>query len=162
MAVLDSNEMFFHVFQPKVQDQFLMSIAGIPAFMIKKVPLPKFSDPVKKIHYINTYFNYRGKRSWEDVQISMYDPVNPSGVQAVMDWARLGYEAVTGRAGYMDFYKQDVVVDIIGPVGDFVSEWVYKGAWVSKVDPGTLDWANDGDPVELNFTMTYDYAVLNY
>ena len=104
----------------------------------------------------------KGKRKWEDAAMSLYDPVTPSGAQAVMDWARLQYETVTGRAGYQDFYKKDIVLDVLGPVGDVVSEWIYKGAWISKGDFQDFDWSNDGDPVEIPITVTYDYAVLNY
>ena len=162
MAVLDSNEIFFTAFQPKVKNSFVMYIDGIPSFMVKKVKAPSFTDPVQKIDHINTYFNIRGKRKWDDSTMTWYDPITPSGAQAAMDWARLGYEAVTGRAGYQDFYKKDIVLDVIGPVGDIVSEWIYKGAFITKMDQGEFDWSDDGKPVEISVTMTYDYAVLNY
>lgn len=162
MSVLDSNEIFFHAFEPKVQNRYVMTIAGIPAYMVHKATPPKFNDKVIKIDHINSYFNIRGKREWETANLTLYDPINPSGIQAVMDWARLGYESVTGRAGYQDFYKQDIVIDMLGPVGDYVSEWVYKGAWVSKCDPGSVDWSNEGQPVELTVDITYDYGILNY
>jgi hypothetical protein len=162
MAVLDSNEIFYTTFEPKVKNRFVMYIDGIPAFMVKKAKQPSFTDPVKRIEHINTYFNVRGKRKWEDASMELYDPITPSGMQAVMDWARLGYEAVTGRAGYQDFYKKDITMDILGPVGDIVSEWIYKGAWVSKVDPADLDWADEGEAITIPITITYDYAILNY
>lgn len=162
MAVLDSNEIFYTTFEPKVKNRFIMYIDGIPSFMIHKVNQPSFTDQAKQVNHINSYFNIRGKRKWEEVTMELYDPITPSGAQAVMDWARLGYEAVTGRAGYQDFYKKDIVVDVLGPVGDIVSEWVYKGAWVSKFTPGELDWSNEGDPTSLSVTLTYDYAILNY
>lgn len=162
MAVIDSNEIFYTAFEPKVKNRFLMSIEGIPAFMVHKAKQPSFTDSPKRIEHINTYFNVRGKRKWDDVDLSLYDPVTPSGMQAVMDWARLGYEAVTGRAGYQDFYKKDITMSILGPVGDIVSEWIYKGAWVSKVNPDELDWSNEGDANTVQITITYDYAILNY
>lgn len=162
MAVLDTNEIFFTTFEPKVQNRFVMYIDGIPSFMVYKATPPKFKENTVKIHHINTYFNIRGKREWETAELSLYDPITPSGVQAVMDWARLGYEAVTGRAGYQDFYKKDITLNMLGPVGDIVSEWIYKGAFVSNVDPGALDQTNNGDAIELKVQITYDYAILNY
>lgn len=162
MAVLDSNEIFFTAFQPKQKNSYVMYIDGIPSFMIAKVDPPKFTDAVKKIDYINTYFNIRGKRQWENVNITLYDPIVPSGVQAVMDWARLGYEAVTGRAGYQDWYKKDIVLNVLGPVGDVVSEWIYKGAWVTNMSPEGYEYSNDGDAANIALTLAYDYAVLNY
>lgn len=162
MAVLDSSEIFFHAFEPKVQNRFVLTVAGIPSYMVHDVKAPSFTDSDITIDHINSYFKIRGKRKWDNADMTLYDPINPSGAQAVMDWARLGYEAVTGRAGYQDFYKQDITLGMLGPVGDYVSEWVYKGAWVSKVDQGSLKWSDDGNPVELAITITYDFAVLNY
>ena len=139
-----------------------MYIDSLPAFMINKVEPPKFTDSVKKIDHINTYFNIRGKRQWENVSITLFDPIVPSGAQAAMDWARLGYEAVTGRAGYQDFYKKDITLNVLGPVGDIVSEWIYKGARVSAMSPEGYEWSNDGDPANIQLQLAYDYAILNY
>lgn len=162
MAVLDSNEIFYTTFEPKVVNRFVMYIDGIPAFMVHKAKMPSFEDPVQRVEHINSYFNFRGKRKWQDAPMELYDPITPSGAQAVMDWARLGYESVTGRAGYQDFYKKDITMDVLGPVGDIVSEWVYKGAWVSKGDFPDMDWSDDGKAISIPITITYDYAVLNY
>lgn len=162
MAVLDSNEIFFTAFQPKQKNSYVLYVDGIPAFMINKVEPPKFSDAVKKVDHINSYFNIRGKRSWENVNITLYDPIVPSGAQACMDWARLGYEAVTGRAGYQDWYKKDIVLNVLGPVGDVVSEWIYKGAFIANMSPEGYEWSNDGDVANIQLTLAYDYAILNY
>lgn len=162
MAILDSNEIFFTAFQPKQKNSYVMYIDGIPAFMINKVEPPKFTDSVKKIDHINTYFNIRGKRQWENVNITLFDPIVPSGAQAVMDWGRLGYESVTGRSGYQDFYKKDITLNILGPVGDIISEWIYKGAWIASMSPEGYEWSNDGDPANIQIQLAYDYAILNY
>lgn len=164
MAVLDSSEIMFRAFEPKVQNRFIMYMAdtGIQAFMVRKASPPKFTDPAIKLDHINTYRKIRGKREWGDVDFTLYDPIIPSAAVAVMEWARLSYESVTGRAGYSDFYKKDIVINMLGPVGDVVSEWVYKGAFVVDMDPGALDWSNQGDPVDLTIKIAYDYGVLNY
>ena len=58
--------------------------------------------------------------------MTLYDPITPSGAQAVMEWIRLHHESVTGRDGYSDFYKKDLTINVLGPVGDIVSEWIIK------------------------------------
>lgn len=161
MAVLDSNEIFFRAFQPKVQNGFILYTDAIPSFMVKQVTAPGFTDEVVKLDHINTYRKIRGKREWKEMSMTLYDPISPSGAQAVMNWARLGYESVTGRAGYSDFYKKDLTLNLLGPVGDIVSEWVLKGAFVTDMDQGDFDWANS-EVAELKITVTIDYAVLNY
>ena len=40
MAILNTNEMMFTAFEPKLQNRFVMYIDGIPAFIVKKVGRP--------------------------------------------------------------------------------------------------------------------------
>lgn len=162
MAVLDTNEIFYTTFEPKTVNRGMIYIDGIPAFTVFKMKKPSFTVPAKEIHHINSYFNFAGKRKWDAASMTMYDPVTPSGAQAVMDWARLTYEAVTGRAGYIDFYKKDLVYNDLGPVGDVISEWIYKGAFVTKMDNQEVDWTNEGEAQNITIEVTYDYAILNY
>ena len=161
MSVLDPNEIMFTAFEPKVQNRFIMYIDGIPSYMVKSVSAPSFTDNVIKLDHINSYRKIRGKRECVNMSLSLYDPITPSGAQAVMEWARLGYESVTGRAGYSDFYKKDVTLNILGPVGDIVGEWIIKGAFVESSNFGDYDWSSDeAINVELNIAM--DYCILNY
>ena len=161
MAVLDPNEIMFKAFEPKVQNRFVMLIDNIPSFMVKNVKAPTFTDNVIKLDHINSYRKIRGKREWDDMTMTLYDPVTPSGAQAVMEWARQGYESVTGRAGYSDFYKKDLTLNILGPVGDIVGEWVIKGGFVTTADFGDYDWANS-EVVDVSLTVAMDYCILNY
>ena len=143
MPVLDPNEIMFTAFEPKVTNRFIMYIDGIPSYMVKSVASPSFTDGVIKLDHINTYRKIRGKREWQNMTLSLYDPITPSGAQAVMEWARLGYESVTGRAGYSDFYKKDVTLNMLGPVGDIVGEWIIKGAFVQSSNFGAYNWSTD-------------------
>ena len=161
MAVLGQSDIMFQAFEPKVQNRFIMNIEGIPGFLIKNVAAPSFTDEEVKLDHINTYRKIRGKRNWENMDMTLYDPITPSGAQAVMDWARLSYESVTGRAGYSDFYKKDLTLHVLGPVGDIVSEWVIKGAFIVNMAQGSFDWATS-DVAELTITVAMDYCVLNY
>lgn len=161
MAVLDANEIMFRSFEPHVKNRFIMYFQDIPSFMVKGVTTPNFEDGSVKLDHINSYRKIRGKREWGTIDMTLYNPITPSAAQAVMEWARLGYESVTGRAGYSDFYKQDVVINGLGPVGDIVSEWILKGAFIKTANFGEYDWS-DPEVVELKVTLEMDYAVLNY
>ena len=161
MAVLGQSDIMFQAFEPKVQNRFLMFIDGIPGFLIKGVTAPSFTDEEVKLDHINSYRKIRGKRNWENMDMTLYDPITPSGAQAVMDWARLSYESVTGRAGYSDFYKKDLKLQVLGPVGDIVSEWEIVGAFITNMAQGSFDWATS-DVAELTVTVAMDYCVLNY
>jgi hypothetical protein len=161
MAVLDSNEIFYKAYEPKVQNRFVIFSDAIPSFMVRAAGGPSFEDEVITLHHINTYRKIRGKRTWGDIELTLYDPITPSAAQATMEWARLSYESVTGRAGYSDFYKKDMTFAVLGPAGDITSEWVLKGAFVSQLNQGSFDWSVS-DPVDLTITLSMDYCVLNY
>jgi hypothetical protein len=92
----------------------------------------------------------------------MYESITPSAAQAVMEWVRLGHESVTGRDGYSDFYKKNIVFNAIGPVGDIVSEWRIMGAMITEVNFGDYNWDDDGTPVNIQVTVQPDYCILNY
>ena len=161
MSVLDPNEIFFTAFEPKVQNRFIMYIDGIPSYLIKKAATPSVSFTDIKLDHINVYRKLKGKAEWADITLNLYDPVTPSGAQAVMEWVRLGHESVTGRNGYSDFYKKDVTLNTLGPVGDIVGEWVIKGAYIKSANFGEYDWSSDAY-ISLDVTLAYDYAVLNF
>ncbi len=161
MPVLDPNEIMFTAFEPKVANRFIMYIDGIPSYLVKSATSPSFTDGVLKLDHINTYRKIRGKREWQNMTLNLYDPITPSGAQAVMEWARLGYESVTGRAGYSDFYKKDVTLNVLGPVGDIVGEWIIKGAFVVSSNFGQYNWSTE-DAINVELSLAMDYCVLNF
>jgi hypothetical protein len=161
MPVLDPNEIMFTAFEPKVANRFIMYIDGIPSYLVKSVSSPSFTDGVIKLDHINTYRKIRGKREWQNMTLSLYDPITPSGAQAVMEWARLGYESVTGRAGYSDFYKKDVTLNALGPGGDRIGEWIIKGSFVVSSNFGQYNWSTE-DAINVELQLAMDYCVLNF
>ena len=110
MAILETNQMMFTAFEPKLQNRFLMEIDGIPAYLIKKIARPAIEMNEIVLDHINVKRKVKGKANWTPIACDLYDPVTPSGAQAVMEWVRLGHESVTGRDGYSDFYKKDIYV----------------------------------------------------
>ena len=161
MAVLSANEIMFTAFEPKVQNRFIMYIAGLPAYLIKSATAPGFEAGEIILDHINVYRKVKGKVRWNDMTLNLYDPVTPSGAQAVMEWARLAHESVTGRDGYSDFYKKSITLDILGPVGDVVGEWIISGAYVKNATFGEYDWSSDA-AVSLTVTIAMDYCILNF
>jgi hypothetical protein len=161
MAVLDPNEIMFTAFEPQVANRFIMYIDGIPAYLIKKVSAPGFDAGEIVLDHINVYRKLKGKIKWDDMTLELYSPIAPSGAQSVMEWARLAHESVTGRDGYSDFYKKDLRLEILGPVGDIVGEWIVKGAFVKNAKFGEFDWAND-QYISISVTVAMDYCVLNF
>jgi hypothetical protein len=162
MAILNPNEIMFTAFEPKVQNRFILYVDGIPAYLIKKASAPGFEANEIILDHINVYRKVKGKIRWNDMTLELYDPIAPSGTQAVMEWARLAHESVTGRDGYSDFYKKDLTMNILGPVGDVVGEWIIKGAFVKSANFGDYDWSSGEAAANISMTIAMDYCIANY
>jgi hypothetical protein len=160
--IVAENEIFFTAFEPKVKNRFLLSIEGVPAYIIKKLKRPQLEQEPIKLPHINTLRYVKGMTKWGTIDLTLYDPVVPSGAQAVMEWVRLHHESVTGRDGYAEFYKKDLTLQVLGPVGDKVEEWIIKGAQITKADFGEMEWSDTTDAVNIELTIQPDYCVLNY
>jgi hypothetical protein len=162
MAVLDPNEIFFTAFEPKQQNRFIMYIDGIPSYTIKTAGAVEVTQDEVVLNHINVYRKVKGKSKWSDISLTLFDPITPSGAQAVMEWVRLHHESVTGRDGYSDFYKKDLTLDVLGPVGDIVSEWIIKGALITNVNFGDYSWDNESAAQNITMTVQPDYCILNF
>jgi hypothetical protein len=162
MAVLSPNEIFFTAFEPKVKNRFIMYVDGIPSYVIKKIGAVSVQMNEIKLNHINVYRKIKGKAEWQDIEMTLFDPITPSGAQAVMEWVRLHHESVTGRDGYSDFYKKDITINVLGPVGDIVSEWVIKGAFIKTATFGDYSWDDDTAASEIAVTLGMDYCILNF
>jgi hypothetical protein len=159
--LIDPSEIMFTPFEPKVKNRFIMYIEGIPAYLIKSAARPTITFEEIMLDHINTKRYVKGKGTWDTLEITLYDPIVPSGAQAVMEWVRLHKESVTGRDGYSDFYKKDITFNVLGPVGDKVEEWTLKGAMINTANFGDMNFETN-EPNDITLTLRYDYAILQF
>ena len=159
--LLEAQDIMFTPFEPKLKNRFIMQIDGIPAYVIKSTNRPEISFEEVTLEHMNVKRYVKGKGEWAELELTMYDPIVPSAAQSVMEWVRLAHESVTGRDGYSDFYKKDVSIQVLGPVGDIVEEWTLKGAWIKTASFGELAF-DSNDPVDVTVTLRYDYAILQF
>jgi hypothetical protein len=159
--ILEFDKMFYTNFEPKMQNRYIMEIDGIQSYLIKTAARPSITFEPIVLDHINIKRKLQGKGEWQDISITLYDPIVPSGAQAVMEWVRLGHESITGRKGYADFYKKDITFYMLGPVGDKVEQWTLKGAFINSADFGGVDFSSN-EPAEITLGLSYDYAILEY
>jgi hypothetical protein len=162
MAIIDANEMFFTAFEPKQANRFILYADGVPSYIIKAVTAVGLNQNEVILNHINVQRKVKGKTTWNDVTLTLHDPITPSGAQTIMEWVRLSHESVTGRDGYSDFYKKDLVINALGPVGDVVAEWVLKGAFIKTAEFGEYNWDTENQAINITMTLAIDYAILNY
>ena len=162
--VLTYDQIFYKQWEPKLANRFYMEFTGtnIAAYTVKTANRPTFTSEVVELDHINVKRKIKGKSNWDDITVTLYDPIVPSAAQAVMDWVRLSHESITGRDGYAAFYKKDITFYALGPVGDKVEQWTLQGAFISQANFGEMDWSNATDPVQIELTLTFDQAILEY
>ena len=159
--LVDEQELFFKAFEPKMANRFILYADGLPAYVIKGVARPTLSQDAKVLNHINVQRYVKGRSVWGPINMTLFDPIVPSSAQSVMEWVRLHHESVTGRDGYADFYKKDITINVLGPVGDKVEEWILKGCLITEANFGDMAFDTD-DPVEVTVTVQPDFCILNY
>jgi hypothetical protein len=138
-----------------------MEIDGIPSYLVKAAARPSIQFETIVLDHINIKRKLQGKGDWQDINITLYDPIVPSGAQSVREWVRLGHESITGRRGYADFYKKDITFYMLGPVGDKIEQWTIKGAFIQSANFGDLSF-DSNEPATIELTLSYDYAILEF
>jgi hypothetical protein len=158
---LSVTDMLPTKFEPLRKNRFVFAIEGIDAFLVKSAARPSLSIEEKEIPWINSRRYIGGVGKWETLTVTIYDPIAPSGAQQVMEWMRLCFESVSGRAGYADFYKRDIQIKMLDPVGTVVQLWDIKGAFCKDAKWSELGYDGD-DLAEVALTIRFDNCVLQF
>jgi hypothetical protein len=158
---LSVTDMLPNKFEPKRNYRWVLAIEGIDAFLVAKTNRPQIQIGEKKIEFINSYRMIASKLSFQDLSVTLHDPIAPSGAQQVMEWIRTHYESVSGRAGYADFYKRDIQLKMLDPVGTVVELWDIKGAFLTNANFNSLDYCAE-EVMMIDLTIKYDNAVLQF
>lgn len=158
---LDVTSMLPNKFEPKRKNRFVLMIEGIDAFIVKTTARPTITTEPVEVPFINSRRYLAGVTKFGTMAITLNDPIAPSGAQQVMEWIRLHYESVSGRAGYADFYKRDIQLKLLDPVGTVIELWDIKGAMITEANFGELTY-EDGTLTEIALTIQADNYVLQF
>jgi len=159
---LSVTDMLPNKFEPKRSYRWVLALEGIDSFLVSTTKRPDISIGSAQINFINSYRNIAGKLTFGDISLTLHDPIAPSGAQQVMEWIRTHYESVSGRAGYADFYKRDCQLKMLDPIGTVIELWDIKGALLTSVNFGGLDYGGGEDPMKIDITMKVDNCVLQF
>lgn len=160
---LEVSQMLANSYEPKRAFRWYLSIDGIDAFTAKTAGRPNEKHEETVIDYINQKSYFAGKREWETIDISLYDPISPSAAQKVFQWLQLVSSAETGRMGYKDFYTKTVTLKLLDPGGTVVEQWTGKNVWPSNVkfNATELDYSKS-DALTVSLTLRADIWSLNF
>ena len=158
---LDVTSMIPAKFEPKKKNRWILMIEGIDAYIIKNTARPSMTIEGQEIPFINSRRYVAGKFEFGTLAVALHDPIAPSGAQQVMEWVRTHYESVSGRAGYADFYKRDIQLKLLDPVGTVIELWDIKGAFITSATFNDLAY-DSNDIVEITLELRFDNCVLQF
>lgn len=164
-----SNEMLGQNYVAKPKYLFLIHINNIPTFLATKAARPTQSNAEMQLNFLNTKRWQAGKTTWQPINVTITDAYTPSGAQMVMAWLRAKHESITGRDGWPSSYMRNIVIELLPPDGGGSNEsitafqkWTLINAWVTNANFGQLDHADENTPLEIQLTIRYDKAILEY
>lgn len=151
-------------YEPLRKNRFLLrfpSDLGIQTWWVASASRPTITMGETEIPFINTSTWVVGRYIWEQISVTLRDPIGPSASQAVMEWIRLASESVTGRQGYAVAYKRDLILEMLDPTGTTVSQWILKNVMPVVSNFGDLSYEDDA-LATIELTLRPDYCILSF
>lgn len=155
---------------PKRGFRFRVMIPGIDTNYIwyaKKADKPQVSFSEASHSYLNHTYYWPGRAEWNEVSVTMVDPVEPSlaGNMAALVTAA-GYQIPKNTNEMNTMSKAGssaplgvVIIEQIDEDGTTLEQWRLNNAWVKELTFGELDYSSD-DLTELTIKFRYDWATL--
>jgi hypothetical protein len=151
--------------EPKRQYRWLMYIGSIPTWVIKKTNKPSYTLEQTEHQYINHTFKYPARLKWEDITVSIVDPVTPDASKTLENIMNAsGYHFPTNPNDTSTISKSgavralgNVAIVQIGAEGEEIERWELTNAWVKSTKFGDLDYSSD-EMVEIEMVLVYDFA----
>ena len=118
--------------EPKRKFRWMLYFAGLPQFIVKSVKKPAFKIPAKAHDFLNYKFNFPGRVTWDPIDFTLIDPVQPDAVASFMQilensgyqfpdnynvsQAEGGDDAAGGVTGIKSVTKKSLVTAIGGEI----------------------------------------------
>lgn len=158
---------------PKRNFRFRVTIGGFTGKTVwwaKKVQKPNYSiAEVKHVYLGHTYY-YPGKLEWQEVTMTLVDPAEESGVDALRDLNKIvegsGYELPTPAGNTKTMSKDkasgdgglgSVTIEQLDADGKPIETWTLNNPFLKKVSFSDLDYEND-DLTTIDIALRYDWA----
>jgi len=159
--------------EPKRKHRWLLYLGGtdIPAYVIKTAGKPAFSVNAAEHMFFGHKFYYPGVVTWEPIDITLVDPVDPFvGKELYRTLTRGGYRepSVTEDGAPFTMSKRDSVgalngqlrIQQLGANNSEIETFKLWNPWIQAIKFGDLDYTSD-DMVEITITVQYDYATIH-
>ncbi len=157
---------------PKRKFRFTVEFQGIAAaqggaalWYAKTVSKPSFTVNAAEHKYLNHTFFYPGAVTWQDVSLTLVDPVEPDMAATLSDIiVQSGYSPPTDAndLGTMSKAKAagalgQVIITQIDSDGNPLETWTLWNSFVTELKYGDLAYGDD-ELTEMSVTLKYDWA----
>lgn len=151
--------------EPKRKFRWVMYIGGIPQWVIKTTDKPSYEVTEVEHQYINHTFWYPGRVRWNEINLTLIDPVTPDASKTLEnilydsgyhfpedpnDVSTISKANAVGALG-------NVAIVQLGPEGEEIERWELTNPWIRNTKFGNLDYSAD-EMVEIELTLRFDYA----
>lgn len=162
--------------EPKRKFRYLLYFAGMPQFIAKSVSKPSFSVGSSQHSFLQHNFNFPGRITWQDVNITIVDAINPDSTATLykmitdagyvlppdVNQDELGGAKTITKEGMVNALGPTVRIDTIGGEGsnEILESWILNNPQISSVNFDSLDYSSD-ELLNIQITLKYDWASLN-
>lgn len=148
-----------NVLHPILQFRYTILSAELSgaAIYARSAQQPSFDNNPIRAHYGNTYFDVKGKTSWNPISLKCYQF---EGVTLPQFWVyvRQHQEVKFGWDKYARDYKHTMRLTLLSPDGIVpVGTWKLFGAFFKSVTFGDMDWGGE-EVAEVDAQINYDWA----
>jgi len=159
-------------FRFQVQFQGISAqIGGAAAWYAKTVTKPAFSIASAEHKYLNHTFFYPGSVTWQDVSLTLVDPVEPDMAATLSDIVQLsGYKppVTSTEEGSLSTMSKAKAAGALGAVtiaqldanGAPLETWTLMNAFITELKYGDLAYGDD-ELTEMSLTLKYDWATVS-
>ena len=157
---------------PKRKFRFTVELQGINAssggamaWYAKTVSKPAFQIAAAEHKYLNHTFYYPGSVTWQDVSLTLVDPVDPDMAATLSDIiVQSGYAPPTDSTSLTTMSKAKsagslgtVIITQIDSDGKPLETWTLWNSFITELKYGDLEYGGD-DLTEMSVTLKYDWA----
>lgn len=137
---------------------FVVEVEGVNQYEIQKVTLPDVEIDSTVHGGDNTDIKTPGRVKTGDLVFEKVRPAAGSDTWA-WDWLMDAQNPNTGTGKLATSVKRLIIIKEMAPDGvTTLNSWAYKGCWVKKVAPGTLDRLSSDNLIE-TVTLSVDKPV---
>tara|TARA_R100000805_G_C3566851_1_gene73999 strand:+ start:89 stop:676 length:588 start_codon:yes stop_codon:yes gene_type:complete len=161
--------------EPKRNFRFKVQFTGIsttiqaPTDIIwwaKTVTTPSFEVSEVEHNYLDNKFYYPGRVSWNEVSLTLVDPISVDAVNltnqllVASGYVVKGNETVSqtmSKAQAIQAGLSNIIIEVLSAKGDVVETWTLNNPFIKSAKYGDLDYSSD-DLRTVEMSIRYDWA----